>query len=135
MAGRKNRFDDPPDDEAAPGVTYTPAQRDITPPRNRFDDAPIPQPKSGFNAFSAQQFNRPFGELKPFDRSPSQQVQSWTQDALMGAGANPYVAGKLSRAYNDIGRAFTPMGAILSAVDAPYHVGKGQYGADRKSVV
>jgi hypothetical protein len=138
MAGRKNMFDDEPSDEergvpritVRPQPSFTPAQRNITPPRgNMFDAEPVPQPKSGFNAFSPQQFNRPFGELKPRSLAPSEQVQSWGQDALMAAGANPYVAGKLSRAYSDIGRAFTPMGAILSGADMPYHINKGQYGA------
>jgi len=129
-------FDDEPDEPNVPRITvrpepsYTPAQRDVTPPRaNMFDNDPVPQPKAGFNAFSPQQFNRPFGELKPYQRSPSEQVQSWTQDALMAAGAKPYQAGHLARAYNDIAKTLTPMGGILSGADLPYHVNRGEYGA------
>jgi len=135
VADRRNMFDDEPAEPNVPRVTvrpqsFTPAQRNITPPRaNMFDSEPVPQPRTGFDAFSPKQFNRPFGELKPYQRSPTEQVQSWGQDLLMGAGANPHVAGRLSRAYTDIGRTLTPMGAILSGADMPYHVNRGDYGA------
>jgi len=128
-------FDDEPDEPNVPRVTvrpqsFTPAQRDITPPRaNMFDEAPVPQPRGHFDSFSPQQFNRVRGEMKPYQRSPSEQVQSWTQDVLMGAGAQPYQAGHLARGFNNIARTLTPMGGILSGADMPYHVGRGEYGA------
>ena len=138
----RNMFDDEPPPAAPrpsrPGVTYTPARRDITPPRaNMFDNEPgvpgVPQPRASFDSFSKEQFNRPFGEIreiKPSDRTPTENFRSVLQSGFRAAGADPYTAGHLGGGYTSIGQ-LTPFGGVLSGADFAYHAPKAVSG-DKK---
>src|SRR5262245_28836691 len=87
-----DQFDNPePTTTKAPPAPAAPA----LPPRNTFDrfDAlsPPPQPP-------ARMPNKPFGELKPADLSPTQQLKFRMQEILSGIGAPNYTAQRLGNA-------------------------------------
>jgi hypothetical protein len=79
---------------------------------------------------------QPFGELRARD------PLSWTnwlkekgQDLFMAGGVEPYRARHMGSGIIDAARSTSPMGAILSAADLPYHMGRGEGGEAAWDVV
>jgi hypothetical protein len=72
-------------------------------------------------------YNQPTGSAQVADPSITERVKSYGQDVLMGLGADPYNARKLSEGVVDVG-GFTPMGSVLAAGDAGYNATRGNYG-------
>jgi len=132
VGGAPPKQDEVPRITVRPAPSFTPAQRESNVPTFRDfvgGGDTMPGPKGSFESFKPGTFNKPFGEVKNYQRSPTEQVQSWGQDALMAVGADPHVAGRLSKAYTDIARTLTPMGGVLSGADMPFHINRGEYGA------
>lgn len=69
-------------------------------------------------------FNKPFGELKQSDLTPTEATRS----AIVGGGSRigmtPSNAQHAADAVMGIGTSLTPMGAVLSAADFTYHIPK-----------
>lgn len=88
----------------------------------------FPGPTAPVDQFSPAKFNRPFGELKPADVTPTQQLKWNAIEGMTKGGVAPHVARHMTEAgFNIAG--FTPMGSVLSVADLPYNVARGNYGA------
>lgn len=136
-----NRFDQftggaaPAEEDAAAAAAPTDVPRITVTPANRFEpfaggSAPaFPGPKASFDQFSPERFNKPFGELKADDPTPTERFKRAGQDAFMSMGASPYNARQLSEKYTTLGSMFTPMGSVLSAADLTHDLPRGNYGA------
>ena len=86
--------------------------------------APAPLAPSGRPVASGQ----PFGELRaPDPPSWTEWLKQKGQDALIGLGAEPYKARKLSEGLVGVA-GITPMGSVLSAADLTYDLPRGNLG-------
>lgn len=115
----------PPVDRAA-AISIRPAPVN---PFDQFDAAPaVAAPDK--SAVDWSKYNQSFGELKPVDFSPTTRIRHGMQDALIGAGMQPYTAGNLAGGViNAASTVVPPIGSILSAADLPYNVSRGNYGS------
>lgn len=126
--GRFDKFisdqtEEEPVPAGTPRITVTPA-----PGGGRFQEftSGLPQPEAPKNPWA--NFNKPSGELKPADVTPSQQAKWSAISALVSAGHTPQRAQDIVEKSFDIGSTLTPMGAILSAADFTYHAPKAVSG-------
>jgi hypothetical protein len=126
-----SRYDKPstvpipaPDEESTPTNRPAGGSRYDTPTTPAYLAPPVRKP------------GQPFGELRARDPlSWTDYLKEKAQEGLMALGAEPYKAGRVGRGLVDIGRTVTPMGAVLSAADLPFHAGRGQFGEAASDVV
>jgi len=121
---------DAPDPEpttaGVPRILVTPAtgnKYEIEPPRSGVPAEPPKDPWANFN--------KPFGELKPADLSPSEQARWNVLGGASAIGMSPANAQHAADAVMGVGTTLTPMGSVLSAADTTYHAPK-MFSGDRK---
>lgn len=68
---------------------------------------------------------RPQPELRSAEYSPRERIGNWMQDALIGLGAKPYVAGRVGRGTLDAASLIPPIGGSIAAADAGYYANRG----------
>jgi hypothetical protein len=79
-------------------------------------------------------YNQPMGELKPASYTPTQQAGNMMQDALIGAGADPYTARHLTEGVGNIIKA-TPLGVPGAAADYAYAKSQGDTAGQVKAAL